>query len=110
MFLGLFNLKDKKYLLMNIIFILNILVLAFVEFSLAGVHLRYMMDLLPMVTFISLLNILIINELIKSDKIKFIYFVIILIVVIISIIMFISLNANFSYDIEKLLENFTMKS
>lgn len=110
MFLGLFNLKDKKYLIMNIIFILNILVLAFVEFSLAGVHLRYMMDLLPMVTFISLLNILIINELIKSDKIKFIYFVIILIVIIISIIMFISLNANFSYDIEKLLENFTMKS
>ena len=36
--------------------LLNILVLAFVEFSLAGVHLRYMMDLLPMSTFISLLT------------------------------------------------------
>lgn len=107
MFLGLFNYKDKKYIAMNIIFIINIFVLVFLEFSLAGVHLRYLMDILSMCVFISILNILIVGNKILNDRLKSIYFIIILIVVILSLIIFISLISNFAYDYNLLLENFT---
>lgn len=107
MFLGIINFKDKKYLIMNIIFILNVFILAFFDFSLAGVHLRYLMDILSMTVFISILNLLVINDKINNDKLRLLYFIIVLIIVVFSLIMFISLVDNFSYNIDDLIKNFT---
>ncbi len=98
---GFIKNKNKELLLFNIVSIIFILVLSFINFSIAGVHIRYLMDLLPICLFVSLLNILLFNDRIKSIKGKYIFKSIFYIAFSLSIFYYLNLLVNESYIIIK---------
>lgn len=90
-FMGFSRKNSFNFKLMNTLFLLNIIILAIFDFSLAGVHIRYLMDLLPMTMFISIVNIAI---LINNTKNKNIVFGVCFIVICLSIYYFLNLYTN----------------
>lgn len=98
---GFIKNKNKELLLFNIVAIIFILVLSFVNFSIAGVHIRYLMDLLPICLFVSLLNILLFNDRINSIKGKYIFKSVFYIAFSISIFYYLNILVNESYIIIK---------
>ena len=71
--IGFFKNKNRLFISFNIIGIILIFILSFVNFSLAGVHIRYLMDILPICLFLALLNILSFNDKIISPIGKIIF-------------------------------------
>ena len=94
-FLGFNKNNELKYRWFNFFFILNIFILSIFNFSLAGVHFRYLMDLLPMTIFISLLNIAITFSNIKDNK--DIFLGVIFIIIALTIYYFLNLYVNELY-------------
>lgn len=71
--IGFIKNKNKLFIFFNTIGIILIFVLSFVNFSLAGVHIRYLMDILPICLFLALLNILLFNDKMMSSIGKMIF-------------------------------------
>ena len=101
-FVGLFNRKNKQHIIFNILTLLFMIILAFLDFSLAGVHTRYVMDIYPFIIFVAICNILIVNDL--ADKIwkKKLTFLISFALIVVSFGIFFNILGSGSYYVRDL--------
>ena len=78
-FLGFFK-KNMKYIIMQALTLLIVCILVLLDFTLAGVHIRYLMDIYPIMIMMTFVSILIFDEKFKGTA-KIIYLIVVCLIV-----------------------------